>query len=58
MNIPLETAGYIEGIYQTEGTVIPSGSVVMRLVPLNEPLKAEVFVINKDVGFVIPGQKP
>jgi HlyD family secretion protein len=43
-------------VTHTEGTVIPSGSVVMRLVPLNEPLNAEVFVTNKDVGFVIPGQ--
>ncbi|MEN8130810.1 MAG: HlyD family type I secretion periplasmic adaptor subunit [Pseudomonadota bacterium] len=43
-------------VTHTEGTVIPSGSVVMRLVPLNEPLKAEVYVTNKDVGFVIPGQ--
>ncbi len=40
----------------TEGTVIPSGSVVMRLVPLNDPLKAEVNVSNKDVGFINPGQ--
>lgn len=41
----------------TAGTIIPSGSVVMRLVPLNEPLKAEVFVTNQDVGFINHGQK-
>lgn len=41
----------------TEGTVIPSGSVVMRLVPLDEPLKAEVYVSNQDVGFITQAQK-
>ena len=41
----------------TEGTIIPSGSVVLRLVPLNEPLKAEVYVTNQDVGFIAQGQK-
>jgi len=40
----------------TEGTIIPSGSVVMRLVPLNDPLKAEVYVKNHDIGFINPGQ--
>ena len=40
----------------TEGTVIPSGSVVMRLVPQNDPLKAEVYVSNQDVGFIESGQ--
>jgi HlyD family secretion protein len=40
----------------TEGTVIPSGSVVMRLVPQNDPLKAEVYVNNQDVGFIASGQ--
>jgi len=40
----------------TEGTVIPSGSVVMRLVPMNDPLKAEVYINNPDVGFIAAGQ--
>jgi len=40
----------------TEGSVVPSGTVLLSLVPNNEPLKAEVFVQNKDIGFIAPGQ--
>ena len=40
----------------TEGTIVPSGSVVIRLVPLDDPLKAEVYVSNQDVGFIGPEQ--
>lgn len=40
----------------TEGTVVPAGTVLLRLVPVNEPLKAEVHLGNRDVGFVRPGQ--
>ena len=40
----------------TEGTVVPAGTVLMRLVPRDEPLKAEVYVSNQDVGFVAAGQ--
>jgi hemolysin D len=40
----------------TEGSVVPSGSVLMTLVPLGDPLKAEVFVAQRDVGFVRRGQ--
>jgi len=47
----------MELVTHTEGTVIPSGSVVMRLVPLNDPLKAEVNISNQDVGFIASGQK-
>ena len=46
----------IELATHTEGTVIPTGSVVMRLVPLNDPLKAEVYVSNQDIGFIDVGQ--
>jgi len=40
----------------TEGSVIPSGTVLMTLIPSEEPLKAEVMVANKDVGFIKLGQ--
>lgn len=40
----------------TEGSVVPSGTVLLTLVPKNEPLKAEVFIDNKDIGFVEAGQ--
>jgi HlyD family secretion protein len=41
----------------TRGSVVPSGAVLMRLVPSGEPLRAEVFVSNSDVGFVHQGQE-
>lgn len=40
----------------TKGYVVPSGTVLMSITPTNEPLQAEVFVQNQDVGFVRPGQ--
>ncbi len=49
--------GYVEDlITSTEGTVVPAGSVVLNIVPVNEPLQAEVLVAHKDVGFVSKGQ--
>ncbi len=41
----------------TVGTVVAPGTILMTLVPLNEPLQAEVMVKNEDVGFVHEGQK-
>ncbi|MFB6359473.1 MAG: HlyD family type I secretion periplasmic adaptor subunit, partial [Thiohalorhabdaceae bacterium] len=41
----------------TRGSVVPSVAVLMRLVPSDKPLKAEVFVANSDVGFVHKGQQ-
>jgi HlyD family secretion protein len=40
----------------TMGTVTASGAILMTLVPANEPLVAEVWVNNDDVGFVRAGQ--
>lgn len=40
----------------TQGTVVQPGSVLVSLVPANEPLRAEVSVRNQDIGFVHPGQ--
>lgn len=39
------------------GTVLAPGTVVLTLVPQNEPLLAEVWVTNADAGFVQPEQK-
>ena len=36
----------------TVGTVVSPGSILMSLVPHDEPLQAEVYVRNEDVGFV------
>jgi hemolysin D len=40
----------------TAGTVVSPGTVLLSLVPDNEPLLAEVMVKNDDVGFVFPKQ--
>ena len=36
----------------TPGTVVAPGTIVMTLVPLDETLRAEVWISNDDVGFV------
>lgn len=41
----------------TIGTVVAPGTVVLSLVPENEPMVAEVMVKNDDVGFVFPRQQ-
>lgn len=40
----------------TVGTVVQPGTIMMTLVPKQEPLIAEVAVKNEEVGFVGPGQ--
>jgi HlyD family secretion protein len=51
-------AGIIKDLAtHTVGTVVQPGSVLMSLVPHDEPLQAEVFVRNEDVGFVYADQK-
>jgi HlyD family type I secretion membrane fusion protein len=39
------------------GTVITSGSVIMSLVPVGDPTKAEIKLMPGDIGFIHPGQK-
>lgn len=51
-------AGTIKDIAtHTRGTVVSPGTVLMTIVPHNEPLQAEVMVKNQDVGFVHEQQK-
>ena len=40
----------------TIGTVISPGTILMTLVPKDEILRAEVWVSNRDVGFIHQGQ--
>lgn len=40
----------------TIGAVVQPGSVLLSLVPRDEPLLAEVQIENKDIGFVAPRQ--
>jgi HlyD family secretion protein len=50
-------AGVIKDLAtHTVGTVVSAGTVLMSLVPHEEPLQAEVYVKNEDVGFVHEGQ--
>lgn len=41
----------------TIGTVVSPGTVLLSIVPKDEPLVAEVMIKNDDVGFVYPHQK-
>lgn len=41
---------------RTIGSVVSAGTVLMTVVPGNEPLQAEVWITNQDAGFVLPGQ--
>jgi HlyD family secretion protein len=40
----------------TIGTVVSPGTVLLSIVPENEPLVAEVMVKNDDIGFIYPQQ--
>ncbi|MDT8376039.1 MAG: HlyD family type I secretion periplasmic adaptor subunit [Mariprofundaceae bacterium] len=40
----------------TPGTVVSVGTVLMTVVPRNDPLEAEVWLSHIDAGFVRPGQ--
>jgi hemolysin D len=41
----------------TIGAVVQPGTVLLTLVPEHEPLRAEVYIRNEDVGFVREGQQ-
>ncbi len=57
MELKAPQDGYIQELaVHTEGSVVPSGTVLMSIVPANEPLKAEVYLDNRDIGFVKQGQ--
>jgi len=41
----------------TRGTVVSPGTVLMNIVPHNEPLQAEIMIKNQDVGFIHQAQE-
>lgn len=41
----------------TPGTVVSPGTVVMTVVPKNDPIEAEVWITHLDAGFVQPKQQ-
>lgn len=50
-------AGVVKELATTTlGAVVQPGTVILSLVPANEPLRAEVLIENKDIGFVTAGQ--
>lgn len=50
-------AGIVKELATTTlGAVVQPGTVLLSLVPQNEPLLAEVLIENKDIGFVMPNQ--
>jgi HlyD family secretion protein len=50
-------AGIVKELATTTiGAVVQPGTVLVSLVPKNEPLLAEVMIDNQDIGFVKPGQ--
>lgn len=50
-------AGVVEDLATTtSGAVVQPGTVLLTLVPIGEPLVAEVFIRNQDIGFVREGQ--
>jgi len=57
LELKAPVAGIVKDLAtHTPGTVVQPGTVLMTLVPLEEPLHAEIWVRNEDVGFVHPGQ--
>lgn len=58
LELKASQAGIIKDLAtHTVGTVVSPGTVVLSLVPENEPLVAEVMVKNDDVGFVYEQQQ-
>jgi hemolysin D len=57
MALKAPQTSYVQNLAtHTPGSIAPSGTVLLTLVPVNEPLEAEVLINNEDIGFVHPGQ--
>lgn len=57
MELRAPQAGIVKDLAtHTVGTVAAPGTILMTLVPAGEPLVAEVWINNEDVGFVRQGQ--
>lgn len=50
--------GYVKDIStHTPGTVVSPGTILMTVVPKNDPIEAEVWITHLDAGFVLPKQR-
>ena len=57
LELKASQAGKIKDVAtHTIGSVVSPGTTLLTLVPINEPLQAEVMINNDDVGFVHEGQ--
>jgi HlyD family secretion protein len=57
MELKAPQAGTVKDIATTtEGAVVQPGSVILTLLPLGEPLFADVAIKNEDIGFIQVGQ--
>ena len=51
-------AGVVDGlIFRDGGAAVDAPQELLRIVPGNETLKAEVMISNSDIGFLHPGQE-
>lgn len=58
LELKASQAGVVKDLAtHTIGTVVAPGTVLLSIVPQNEPLVAEISVRNEDVGFVYPGHR-
>jgi hemolysin D len=57
LELKASQAGKIKDVAtHTIGSVVSPGTILLTLVPIDEPLQAEVMINNDDVGFVHEGQ--
>jgi hemolysin D len=57
MELKAPQAGTVKDIATTtEGAVVQPSSVILTLLPLGEPLFADVAIKNEDIGFIQVGQ--
>lgn len=57
LELKASQAGIVKDLVtHTVGSVVSPGTVLLTLVPDEEPLVAEIMVRNDDVGFIYPGQ--
>jgi HlyD family secretion protein len=57
LEIRAPNAGVVKDLATTtRGAVVAAGTVLMNIVPRDEPLQAELRLRNEDVGFIAVGQ--
>jgi hemolysin D len=58
LEIRAPNAGVVKDMaVTTQGAVVAAGALLMNVVPVGEPMQAEVLLKNEDAGFIATGQK-